>query len=349
VVLALSAAPAQPVAVVDIEAPELMGLGSQVTRKVLESAKAQKLKVLTPDDLRSKLDEKKYDLLKKCKGGPACVAQSLGGLGAKSAVVGELTRNETSYLLKLWLIDLDKLEVVADVDRAILIASRRFQKDVDQAVPALLRGEREARGTLLVQANLADAQVSLNGDFVGVPPVKLQLKPGKYQVKLERRKYLSVTRFVDVEANKTTTEKIKLLLKPGEVPDEAEVPAIVAKKGAKEEKPLTLTAPTWISGGVTVIAAGAGLVYGLGARAGDQKLISGLDVDKQVYAGTRADALKVQQDALVANVAWGVTGVAALCTAFFAWRDANADHAPAVQVAPVAGPNGPGVVVGGTF
>jgi hypothetical protein len=68
----------------------------------------------------------------------------------------------------------------------------------------LLRGEREARGTLSLTVNLADAQVSVNGEFMGTPPLTLNLKPGKYEVKVERHKYLGIRRLLGVEANQET-------------------------------------------------------------------------------------------------------------------------------------------------
>ncbi len=347
--LALVAAASPRLAVVDVDAPDLMmGLGAQVTRAVVTEARAQGPDVLGPEQLRAKLDERQYAQLKKCGGNVACVAQALEGLGVDRAVVGRLSRDERHYLLQLWLVDLKGLTVVADVDRRILIAARRFEKDVAQAVPPLLRGEREARGTLVVHCTVADAQVSVDGEFMGTPPLTLTLKPGKYEVKVERKKYLSVTRLVAVEAGQQTLEQVKLLLKPGEVPDEQVVPTL-AKQPRVEASPapVSISAFTWVAGGATLAAAGTALGFGLLAQSQARALADGFSPATGVYQGTRAEALAQNQSALVANVAFVVTGVAAAATVVAVVLDAT--RAPAVQVTPVVTPNGAGVSVGGTF
>lgn len=344
----LTAAPG-PVAIIDVDAPDLMmGLGAQVTRSIVQAAEDQKLPLLKPDDVRAKLDPKQYELLRKCAGNVPCAAQALAQLGAARAVLGKLDRDEKHYLLKLWLVDLKGLTVIADVDRAILIAARRFQKDVEQAVPPLLRGEREARGKLTIQSNLADAQVTLNGDFLGVTPVTVTLKPGKYEVKLERAKYLSISRLLAVEANRETVETFKLLLKPGEIPDEQVVPGLSKKDGEPTpDSQVRLSWYTWLAGGAAIAAGGTGLYFGLTARSQEKKLLDGYDDATGVYAGTRQDALDAQRNALAANVAFGVAGAAAVATVVFIILDVK-NPAP-VDVTPVATPGGAGVLLGGRF
>lgn len=346
VLMALTLAAAPKLAVVEVDAPDLMmGLGAQVTRALVTEAQAQKYDVVTPEALRGKLDARRYESLRKCGGNTACVAQELTGVGVRRAVVGKLSRDEKNYLLKLWLVDVDTLDVIADVDRPILIAARRFQKDVEQAIPPLLRGEREARGTLIVDSNLADAQVTLNGEFIGTPPVKLSLKPGKYEVKLERNKYLPVTRLLNVEPNQEAKEFIKLLLKPGELPDAQVVPKLTKKDETPEAAPLKLSALTFVLGGVAIAAGGAGLTFGLISRGQEEALRTGYDPDTAVYAGTRKQALEQNRNALVANIAFGVAGAAAVGAII----SGIVDGTRSVQVTPTASADGAGVSVGGSF
>lgn len=347
--LAVLAAGPGPVAIVDVDAPDLMmGLGAQVTRSIVSAAEAQKLSFVKPEALRAQLDPKKYEQLKKCAGNVACAAELLAPVGVTRAVLGRLDRDEKNYLLKLWLVDLKGLAVIADVDRAILIAARRLQKDVDQAVPPLLRGEREARGKLTIKSNLADAQVTVNGEFIGVTPVTLTLKPGKHEVKLERNKYLSITRLLNVEPNRETVETFKLLLKPGEIPDEQVVPGLVKKEGeGGSGSQVRLSWYTWTSGAVAIAAGGVGLYFGLTARSQEKKLLDGYDTNTMVYQGTRQQALDAQSNALAANVAFGVAGAAAVATVVFIVLDVK--NPVPVDVTPVASPDGAGVVVGGRF
>ncbi len=348
VFLALTLAAAPKLAVVDVDAPDLMmGLGAQVTRALVAEAQTQKYDVVTPEVLRTQLDARRYESLRKCGGNAACVAQELSGLGFKRAVLGKLARDEKNYLLKLWLVDVDALTVIADVDRPILIAARRFQKDVEQAVPPLLRGEREARGTLTITSNLDDAQISLNGEFVGTPPLTLTLKPGKHEVKITRSKYLDVTRLLNVEPNQETKEHIKLLLIPGQLPDAQVVPKLTKKDDAPAAQGVTLSPLTWVLGGLAVAAGGTGLTFGLISRGQEETLRRGYDVNAQVYAGTRAQALEQNRNALVANVALGVAGAAAIGAIVSGIVDGT--RAPPVQVVPAASADGAGVSIGGSF
>lgn len=335
------------IAIVEVDAPDvMMGLGAQVTRAIVTQAQAQKLDLFSPEELREKLDARRYASLKKCGGKVACAAQELEGLGVERAVLGQLSRDEAHYVLKLWLFDLKTLTVLADVDRSILIAARRFLKDVEQAVPPLLRGEREARGTLVLEANLADAQISVNGEFEGTPPLKLTLRPGKYEVKIERKKYLPVTRLVAVEANQETKLEFKLLLIPGQIPDDQVVPALTRKPAPVAPQGVQLSTLTWLLGGVTVATAGTGLAFGLVARAQDKALRDGYDAQADLYRGTRSQALDQNRNAVIADVAFGVAGVALIGTVISGI--VGATPAP-VEVTPTVSSTAAGISFGGTF
>ncbi|MCA3012214.1 MAG: PEGA domain-containing protein [Myxococcaceae bacterium] len=308
-----------PIAIVDVDAPDaMMGLGAQVTRQLVDGAAPAGVQAMAPDQLRALLPPDKYLALRKCRESTPCVANALAGTSIHRVVTGALSRDERNYLVKLWHHDVKALTLVCDVNRSILIAGRRLQKDVEQAVPGLLRGEREARGTLIIETTVPNAQLSVNGEFVGSPPVTLTLKPGKYEVKLEKNKYLPVTRLVAVEANQTVTETLKLLLMPGQQPDED--PAVrPSSPGPRAAEPAgrSLSAPTWLFGALTLATgaatgAFAGLAEGQRAR-----LLGGLDAMTGVYAGTRAQALEQNRNALIANVGLVALGVAAAATVVF--------------------------------
>ncbi|MDP1922028.1 MAG: PEGA domain-containing protein [Myxococcales bacterium] len=332
--LAISAA--ENFAIVDVDAADaMMGLGAQVTRQLVEGAEAQKLHALTPDQLRAQLTPEKYAALKKCRDNPACVAQALSGTAITRVITGSLSRDEKHYLLKLWHHDVKGSTIVCDVDRSVLIAARRFQKDVEQAVPPLLRGEREARGTLIIDTNVPTAQISVNGEFIGTPPVTMTVKPGKYEVKIEKNKYLPVARLFTVEANQTTSEKIKLLLIPGQTADDELAPKLVAKK-ADEAAGVSLSIPTWVFGGVTIAAGLSASIFGILAGRAETSLRGGLDEMTGVYQGTRAQALEQNRNALIANVSFIALAVAAVATAVFLILDlvSHAEPAPATGATP---------------
>jgi hypothetical protein len=328
--------------------PNMMGLGGQVVKQVEESAREQGFTVLRPGDVETRLGPEGMARLRQCAGQPGCYAARLRPLGAQRAVVGSLSRNEKAYLLKLSLVDLGTGTVVADVDRSILIASRRLQQDVAEAVPRLLRGEGEARGTLKVTTTVRNAQVLVDGQPVGVAPVELELKPGKYEVRLEKRSYLPVKRLVDVFADKVTHEEVRLLLEPGATPEEETLPALVAEApGQTEDAAFGIRAPAWVALGVAAVTGGAGGYYGLSASRTQERLESSFDPERGAYGLSRVEAQGGQREARTANMFFAASAAAATAAIVFTVLDLGG---PArVSPVPQAGPGGAGVAVGGSF
>jgi PEGA domain len=348
----LSAAPAvEKLAIVDVDAiPSMMGLGAQVTQTVIKEAQAQKKKVLLPEDVRKALGNKPYDDLVKCGDRAACVGNLAGVLGVDRVVVGHLSRDERNYLVKLWLFDVKKTELVADVDRAILIASRRFLRDVTEAAPDFLRGKREAKGTVVVTATAKDCSVTINGEPAGKTPLTVNLKPGRYEVKIEKKAYLPVVRLMDVEANQTRTEEVRMLVIPGQVPDDEKVPEL-ARRADKTD---AATGPgprplTFVAGGLTLAAVGLGLGFGVSSQTLERNLLVGYDPVTDTYQGTRQQALDAQTNATVANVAWISAGALGALTIVSIILDATQGAAPPATVAFTVSGDGAGLVVGGTF
>ena len=114
--LAMAAAPTGKIALVDLDTT-MIGMASQVTAALKEAAAAQKLTLVSPDELRTRLGQKRYGELMKCAGKVACVSQALGDVTDITRVIsGSLAVDEKFYLLRLVLIDLRSLEVVGEVD-----------------------------------------------------------------------------------------------------------------------------------------------------------------------------------------------------------------------------------------
>ncbi len=355
---AATAPPAPPaptkLAVIDLDSPtNMFGLAGQVTREILQEAKNQKLEVITPDELKTRMDQKSYNSLIKCGAKPGCVASALSAYGEIArAVSGTLNRDEKNYKLTITLTDVRTGELVADVDRSVLIASRRFQKDMEQAIPGLLRGEKEARGTLKITTAVKNVTVTLNGELLGTAPVTVQRKQGKYELVLTKSKYLEVKRLVAIEADKTTEEDIRMILMPGET-DKDTLPPLVRKDAdaAQEAPGFSFSVPTYLAGGVAIAALAVGAGFGFKAASVDKALVNGFNSTTMVYAGTRADALGVQRDALIANIGFGIAGAAAIATGVLVFLDirrANAEAEP-LRVVPTATPGGGGLMLGGSF
>ncbi|MGA9523392.1 MAG: PEGA domain-containing protein [Myxococcaceae bacterium] len=344
-------APARPggrLAVVELSTPPTMiGLGAQVLQQVQTAARKQGFTVVPAEDVEQALGRKPYEELQKCGGEPTCVAGRLSRMGVDHAVVGALSRDEKSYLLKLYLIDVKQGALVSSVDRSVLIASRRFKDDAAQAIPRMLRGEREATGKLVVTTNVQDVEVWIDGEPRGRTPLELELKPGKYEVRLERKSYLPIRRLVDVDANQVNTPELRMLREPGAAPEEKLVPALVAKKAATTESAFRIPVPAWVALGAGAAAGATGIYFGTSAQRIERELKDGFDAQGGLYSGTRARALEGRQHALTANILFGVAGAAVVTGAVLTLLDPGDDAN--VSVAPVAGPSGAGVQLGGRF
>lgn len=343
--------------VVGLASPTAMtSLAAQVSQRIVAAAQKQGFKVVPPAELSARLGPESYAQLQQCEGKLGCVTQQLSA-GKAWVAVGVLSRNERSYLLRLWLLDPSRNRVVAEVDRAILIASRRLVLDAEEAIPRLLRGEREAVGRLELSSNVSRAELWLDGVPSGATPATLMLKPGKYKVRLEKPSYMPVERLVTVEAEKTTREEIRLVLLPNARPEGDELPPLVATQapGAGPSASLVPTA-SWILGGVAVAAGGAGTYFGLRARAADERLQAGYDSAAQTWSGTRREALEARRDALYANVLLGtataalVSGIVVAFTAPSPASDSpDASPERSTRVLPFVDVGGGGLAVQGAF
>lgn len=349
--LAAASPPAGKLVVLELDAPGMIGLAGQVTQAVIEEAKHQKLQVIGPDEVLAKLGAKAYRELVQCGNKAACVLAGTAAFPEANRVVsGTLSRDEKAYLLHLTLTDLKSNEVVTEVNRSIMIASRRFQHDVQAAVPAFLHGEREQMGTLVVTSNAKNASVTVNGEFIGVAPVTMQIKPGKHEVKVEQPKYLPATRLEGVEPNQTTTAEIRLILKPGEKAED-DLPKLDgnAQGTAAESSGYFPSGQVWAVGAGAVVLLGVATYFALTETGTEKGLRDGYNSSTDTYAGTRKQALQAQQDALFANIFWGVGGAAAVVTAVLIVFDVKSQSAAAVQVTPTASPSGAGVALTGRF
>lgn len=344
---ATSGSTGRTLAVVDVHSPpSMMGIAAQVTQAILSAAREQGYQVIAPETLRAELGAKTYEELQKCGGQPICVATRLGRSGAERIVLGTLSRDEKNYLVRLWLLDVGAQSVVAEVDRPILIASRRLMQDVNAAVPGLLRGEREARGRLTVSVNVRGPEVLVDGLPRGTAPLTLELKPGKHEIRVEKRRYLPVDRLVTIEANQTTTEEVRLLLKPGEQPEEdAPAPAVAREAGAGGG--WKVPTGVWVAAGVAAAAGGAGAYFGLTARDLERRLEQGYDPDRDLYQGTRQQALTARQQALWANVSFAAAGVALATGAVLMLLSGGEE--PTAGLTPMAAGDRAGVLIQGRF
>ena len=100
---------ADRLAVVELSTPpNMVGLGSQLTRLLVEDAQRQGYQVIPRRRSSGCCDPRRCCSSRTAPGRSACVAANLADVAADRAVVGSLDRDEKRYLLRLWLVDLGR-------------------------------------------------------------------------------------------------------------------------------------------------------------------------------------------------------------------------------------------------
>lgn len=316
-----AAASAKPrdLAIVELDSPPyLSGIADELSKIAIQAAH-HRHRVLTPDQVRNVLGEDAPAKLAACPDA-ACRAALLKPLGVARAFGGSLSQNETSYVVDLWLVDVANGRLVAHLARSVLIASRRLEKDMSEAIPTMLSGREEENGELALHVSPAASLVTIDDAPVGGgTDIRRSLEPGKHRVVVQADGYLTLERWVQVVPSQIVRLDEQLIPTSGHIAEaEAETPAAAAK-GAKPEEHRSFRIPvaTWVTLGVSAAVFGTGLYFGLTANGLDHQAgqFDGNGVDQGL---TRAQAVQGQTDAQVGNylfIGAGVVLVAAIVIA----------------------------------
>ncbi len=342
--------------------PALEAMGAQVAQWVDEEATSQGITVVSADDVSQKLGRDQYAQLRACHGVPTCVAAMVGSLQASRIVVGTLDRDEQSYLVHLYLVDLSSARVICEMERNVRIATRRLAVEVKAGLGTFLKGRTAAPGTLLLSANQPDAAVTLDGEPAGKTPLKVALPPGRHEVELQLAGHFSVHRWVNIVSAETTQEELRLLRIPGTEqptlptlasPETHTAPPTPSALGSSTPLASEAAVPhyrvplaTWISGGVAVAAGATGMGLGISSHQLQSKLNAGYNPTTHVYSGTRTMAITARNRAIAADALFAASGVAALTALGFALF---APQTGAPQASLSASPSSVTLSLGGGF
>jgi hypothetical protein len=289
----------QKLAVVALSSPPLMMFtGKSVSEAIAEEAVREgKFEVLGPDQIEKILGREGYQKLLDCGPDVVCASTRLSPTKADKMVVGALSKTETAYRVTIVFADAKSGVKITSIDREILIASRRLKPDVVAATPALLRGEVEATGKLVITTPRAGASVLIDEEITGTTPFTLTVKPGKHKVMVTQDGFVQQDpHYVDVPPGGTFADKVKLFPVPGrELPPEEPKKAVVAE----EEKGTFPQWPAWAVLGASAAALTIGGIEGLSVSRFEKTAV---DADKNgVIDVTRQQAVEHATTTKIAN------------------------------------------------
>ncbi len=205
------------VAVVALDAPpELIYMGKSTAEAFAKEArKAGGWDVMEPSKVEASLGRDGTLELVRCGDDARCLSQKAQKLGVQRVIGGWLRRKGESYRVALVHADAATGERLGGMEREIPVASRRLQKDVAAAAPALLAGEKDATGVLKVVTATPGAIVTIDDTDAGTTPVVRVVKPGKHKVKVSGAGFQDAAPiWVEVPANAIVEHRPRLFLVP---------------------------------------------------------------------------------------------------------------------------------------
>ena len=202
-------------AVVSLDAPpDLAAAGRSLADAIAH--KADGFQVTGPDAAEKKLGKSGYAALVRCGDDSECLAAKGKKLEVDRIVGGRLTKRGTSYRVALANADAKSGARVGGLEREVPVASRRLQKDVVEATPALLQGSKEPTGILRVVTDSPGAEVRVDGAVVGKTPVAHVAKQGRHQVQVMLPGYVDAEPvWLEVPAGGIVEHRPRLYRVPG--------------------------------------------------------------------------------------------------------------------------------------
>lgn len=193
----------------------------------LSLGRSKRYEILTQGDLRTVVNA---DAIRQALGcdKPECVRNLGAAVGAKLVVSGQLAKVGPDRILTLSLLDTDKAQAVARVQRNVhyaltaVVASRAADELLAKAAGELL-------GELAVISDPAGATVLVDGDELGVTAVpRFSLRPGKHVVIVQLEGYRLAQREVQIVGGQARTEVFSLEQTPAAVVTPAPAAATAA-------------------------------------------------------------------------------------------------------------------------
>ncbi len=325
-VVAAAAAPAVParaekpsLAVLPPSSPPyLVGIAEEIARIAVQAGQ-KRYRVVGPEAASKAIGDDGVAKLTACRGDDIdCRAPILAGLGTEFVLGGTLDQSDTAYEVRLWLLDVPRRELVGRLDRSILIASRRLEPDLAEAIPTLLAGKAEANGEIVVHASPPASLVTIDDVPAGSgAELKEAVAPGKHRVVIQAEGRLTTERWVEVAPNQVVRLDEKLVPSDGHLPNPAPEAPEAATHGPPVGRGGVLPPAGWVALALSAAAFGTGLYFGLQANAIDHQA-GQVDANGVDQGLTRAQAVTGLNDARLGNYLFIGAGAALAVTVVFA-------------------------------
>ena len=201
-------------------------------------------------------------------------------------------------------------------------------KDRELVTDAITNLERRLREQgvqhLSILSDPTSARVSIDGKYVGLSPLAIELPPGNHRMTLAKEGYDTVEKGFVLSPDKSMELEVALKVQAPAAPPPPPVAAVQPKSAGEPVKTTAAPAaavtkepeprPGFLSqrkialaaGGGAVVAGAAGLVMALVSNSARASLLG------SVHEGQEAQRLhdQAKQMAMGANIAWSVAGVA---------------------------------------
>jgi hypothetical protein len=280
-----------------------------------------------------------------CSDDQGCMTELAGALDSDRLLAGSLTILERTSLLTVRLLDVRRSRTLARLTATLLDASEKELVDgARRLAHEAVTGRRlDTSGLLRIAVDRPGATVTVDGKALGESPLQgtPRVLEGPHAITVQKPGFVRWSSTVVVSAGQTVPVEVDL------------IPVQLLGEAARSR----LWTWGWVTTGVAGAAAVSAVAFGVQSKASHRDYVraTSRSVAVDLHDRTRTQAL-------VSNVSWGVTGVAALGAGWLLWsalvEDARAAIPPeprpllpgkpfAASALPLAG--GALLVVGGRF
>ncbi|HEX8705842.1 MAG TPA: PEGA domain-containing protein [Myxococcaceae bacterium] len=269
----------------------------------------------------------------------SCLAEPADTLDADLLVTSRLALEDDGWTFRLWTFNRDTNKVETDSLTGRNPRDAKFQQGAAALLAKRVRELAKPRALLKVKVNVPQAVVRLGERTLGVGSIEARVSPGEGNLFVEAEEFTPYAKTVSLPPGQTTTVEV-YLESSGPAPDSPSDVVAEATRKAGSSEPTIFGRPALYTAVVGLLAVGAGIVVGQGAK---KTASNAADADGNGIADiTRRERLDAQRQANLSTAM--VAGGAAAAGASVVWLVLVPTHSPAPQAAPT----GPAVAPGGS-